>query len=142
MNPAHPFTGLASLRGLRTAPVLEDDQGQQLRQELSPLLAACGWFTVGIMAPSAATALAALRDLETTLGWSALQPAEETDRTGDGRGTDDAEGPVFLKGNQRNGLFRLRREDGLGEGILITGHEAADPAAEDTWGPLPLDLFA
>jgi hypothetical protein len=51
------------------------------------------------------------------------------------------EGPVFLKGNQRNGGFRLRREDGLGEGILITGHEAADPAAEDTWGPMPLDLF-
>lgn len=142
MNPAHPFTGLASLRGLRTAPVLEDDQGQQLLQELSPLLAACGWFTVGIMAPSPAVALAALRDLETALGWPALQPAEETDRTGDGRDTDDAEGPVFLKGNQRNGLFRLRREEGLGAGILITGHEAVDPAAEDTWGPLPLDLFA
>ncbi len=142
MNPAHPFTGLASLRGLRTAPVLEDDQGQQLLQELSPLLAACGWFTVGIMAPSSAAALAALRHLETALGWPALQPAEESDRNGDGRGTDDGDGPVFLKGNQRNGLFRLRREDGLGEGILITGHEAADPAVEDTWGPLPLDLFA
>jgi hypothetical protein len=49
---------------------------------------------------------------------------------------------VFLKGNQRTGLFHLRREEGLGEGILISGHGAADPAAEDTWGPLPLDLFA
>ena len=31
---------------------------------------------------------------------------------------------------------------GLGEGLLISGHSPADPAAEDTWGPLPLDFFA
>jgi hypothetical protein len=116
--------------------VLDPDQRRRLRQDLSPLLAACGWCTVGIMAPSAAAALAALRSLEGALGWPALQPAEEGDGAAEGE-----EGPVFLKGNQRNGCFRLRREDGLGEGILITGHEAADPAAEDTWGPMPLDLF-
>ena len=49
---------------------------------------------------------------------------------------------MFLKGNQNSGRFLVRRETGLGEGLLITGHSPADPDAEDTWGPLPLDFFA
>jgi hypothetical protein len=130
------FSGLASLRGLRSAPPLDAEQHLELREELRPLLEACGWCTIGIMAPSGTEALRALRNLESNLGWPALRPAEESDG-----GADEDPGPVFLKGNQRNGLFHLRREDGLGEGILITGHEAAEPAAGDTWGPLPLDLF-
>jgi len=89
------------------------------------------------MAPSSVAALTALRELETTLGWPTLQPGD----AGDGEHAGQP-GGVFLKGNQRTGLFHLRREDGLGEGILISGHEGTDPAAEDTWGPLPLDLFA
>jgi len=125
--------GLAGLRGLRSAPRLDAEASGRLRQELTPLLAACDWFTLGILAPSSAAAVAALRQLEAAQGWPNLQPAEA-----DG----GASGSVFLKGNQRNGLFQLRHEQGLGEGILITGHGAADPAAEDTWGPLPLDLFA
>jgi hypothetical protein len=136
LTVVHPFSGLASLRGLRSAPPLAAEQSLRLREELRPLLEACGWCTVGIMAPSRSAALKALRELETALGWPALRPAEQ----GDG-GAVGEPGPVFLKGNQRNGLFHLRREDGLGEGILISGHEAADPAAENTWGPLPLDLF-
>ncbi len=132
-----PITDLAGLRGLRSAPCLDAAQGQLLRDELTARLGACGWFTVGIMAPSSAAALTALRELEVALGWPTLQPAEAGDpEPGDGPG------PVFLKGNQRTGLFHWRREDGLGEGILITGQEGSDPAAEDTWGPLPLDLFA
>ncbi|MCP9929821.1 DUF1824 family protein [Cyanobium sp. AMD-g] len=127
-----PITDLAGLRGLRSAPGLDPAQARLLRDELSVRLGACGWFTVGIMAPSSSAAVAALGQLEAALGWPALRPGEAS----------DAPGPVFLKGNQRTGLFHLRREDGLGEGILITGHDAADPAAEDTWGPLPLDLFA
>jgi hypothetical protein len=35
----------------------------------------------------------------------------------------------------------VRPESGLGEGILITGHNPEAPSREDTWGPLPLDLF-
>ncbi|MBW4531913.1 MAG: DUF1824 family protein [Aphanothece saxicola GSE-SYN-MK-01-06B] len=132
-----PITDLAGLRGLRTAPDLDAAQARRLREELTALLGACGWFTVGVMAPSSSSAVAALRQLEAALGWPALQP--DVARAGEPGG---APGPVFLKGNQRTGLFQLRREDGLGEGILITGHDAADPAAEDTWGPLPLDLFA
>lgn len=128
-----PTSGLAGLRGLRTAPSLDGETGSLLRQELADRLGACDWFTIGIMAPSPAVALTALRQLEAAQGWSALQPADP----GEGE-----PGPVFLKGNQRTGLFLLRREDGLGEGILITGHGASEPDADDTWGPLPLDLFA
>lgn len=90
------------------------------------------------MAPSAAAALTALRQLEAAQGWSALQSGDP----GEGDPGEGDPGPVFLKGNQRTGRFLLRREEGLGEGILITGHGASDPDAEDTWGPLPLDLFA
>lgn len=128
-----PTSGLAGLRGLRTAPSLDGETGSLLRRELCARLGACEWFTIGIMAPSAASALTALRQLEAAQGWPNLQPGDP----GEGE-----PGPVFLKGNQRTGLFHQRREEGLGEGILITGHGAADPDAEDTWGPLPLDLFA
>ncbi|MFM7754055.1 MAG: DUF1824 family protein [Cyanobium sp.] len=128
--------GLAALRGLRSAPVdLDRAARSALRAELEPLLAACDWFTVGVMAPSAQVAVACLHQLETALGWEALEldPA--------GEALEAIEGPVFLKGNQTSRRFLIRRESGLGEGLLITGHSPADPDVEDTWGPLPLDFF-
>jgi hypothetical protein len=126
---------LADLRGLRSAPAINADQRQALLAELKPLLAACEWFTIGIMAPSGITALRALRDCEQALGWQPLQadPASGL--------ADDMPMGVFLKGNQGTGRYLLRPEQGLGEGLLISGHCASDPGAEDTWGPLPLDLF-
>lgn len=129
---------LASLRGLRTAPVLGGNERQLLRQALSDRLAACQWFTIGVMAPDRAAALACLRSLEAALGWTPLQ--EEGDDPA--AAPSGAAEPVFLKGNQHTGGFRVRAEAGLGEGLLITGHNPDAPEAEDTWGPLPLDLFA
>ncbi len=128
--------GLAALRGLRSAPTVDRQGRDGLRVELEPLLARCDWFTVGVMAPSAEAAVTCLQQLETALGWPALEldPACEA--------LEAIEGPVFLKGNQTTRRFLVRRESGLGEGLLITGHSPADPDAEDTWGPLPLDLFA
>ena len=127
--------GLAALRGLRSAPSLEGPEQAGLRAELDSLLAVCDWFTVGVVAPSAAAAVTCLRQLEAALGWQSLEldPACEA--------LDTIEGPVFLKGNQNTGRFLVRRESGLGEGLLITGHSPADPDVEDTWGPLPLDFF-
>jgi hypothetical protein len=107
-----------------------------LRQELQAAMAPCEWFTIGVMAPSAAAAVAALRACEGSLGWDPL----ELDPAGEALAS--IEGPVFLKGNQNSGRFLVRREAGLGEGILITGHSAVQPEVEDTWGPLPLDLLA
>ncbi|QCH14198.1 DUF1824 family protein [Synechococcus sp. CB0101] len=133
---ADASVSLDSLRGLRTAPQLDTAAALGLRAALLPRLQRCEWFTVGVMAPSADAAVQALRALEAALGWSAheLDPA--------GEALASIEGPVFLKANQNNGRFLVRRETGLGQGVLITGHSPVDPEAEDTWGPLPLDLFA
>jgi len=134
-EPAGETITLAGLRGLRTAPTLSRAQRHQLKQELAQALARCQWFTVGVMAPGASEALAALRAMESDLGWAALAAASEpTAAIPSGQA-------VFLKGNQRNGTYLLRQEDGLGEGLLITGHHPEDPSVEGTWGPLPLDLF-
>lgn len=128
--------GLAAFRGLRSAPVLLAPERAALLSELQPCLDACDWFTVGVMAPSAEMAVRCLRQLEAAMNWAALEfdPGSEALET--------IEGPVFLKANQNTGRFLVRRETGLGEGLLITGHSSADPEAEDTWGPFPLDLFA
>ncbi|MEN9860755.1 MAG: DUF1824 family protein [Vulcanococcus sp.] len=133
---ADASVSLEGLRGLRSAPALDVAAVQGLRAELMPCLQRCEWFTVGVMAPSADAAVEALRGLEEALGW---QP-HELDPAGESLAS--IEGPVFLKANQNNGRFLVRRESGLGEGLLITGHNPCDPAAEDTWGPLPLNLFA
>ena len=128
---------LADLASLRTAPALPANQRPGLLAELKTRLAGCDWFTIGVMAPSAASALAALRACEGSLGWPALAAHGQDPEPG------SVMGPVFLKGNQHSGQFLLRAEAGLGEGILISGHlnGEPDPALEGTWGPLPLDLF-
>ena len=133
---ADAAVSLTALRGLRTAPQLAADQLAALRAELLPQLQRCEWFTIGVMAPSAEAAVAALRSTETALQWQPLEfdPAGES--------LASIEGPVFLKGNQNSGRFLVRRESGLGEGLLISGHSAIEPDAEDTWGPLPLHCFA
>ena len=53
------MTSLLELRGLRSAPELDGAQRDQLMLELETQLAGCAWFTIGIMAPSAAGAMAA-----------------------------------------------------------------------------------
>ena len=130
-----PIT-LKALCGLRSAPLLQPDQLKAIRKELEQVMAPCEWFTVGVMAPSAAAAVEALRRCERALGWEPL----ELDPSGEALAS--IEGPVFLKANQNSGRFLVRREAGLGEGLLISGHSAVHPEAENTWGPLPLQLFA
>jgi hypothetical protein len=141
LTPEQPLKDLAGLAGLRSAPRLEAGQQVELRRELESAMADCEWFTIGVMAPTATQAEAALRRCENALGWPPLVLQNGGGNDAAGEPVDGAEGPVFLKGNQRNGLFSLRQEAGLGEGILITGHSSRDPGAEGTWGPLPLDFF-
>ncbi|MCX5933012.1 MAG: DUF1824 family protein [Cyanobacteria bacterium] len=130
-SDSSPSPLLSSLLGLRTAPSLDAAQRQALAQELMGRLAACDWFTVGVMAPSAHAAIAALRACESAQGWEPLQAESEL----------LVEGPVFLKGNQRTGRFLLRSETGLGEGLLVGGQSERHPEVTGTWGPLPLDFF-
>jgi hypothetical protein len=126
------ITALQDLRGLRSAPTLLPGQRWALQEELRRRVGACEWCTIGVMAPDSSRAWAVLRQFEQALGWPPLVAAE----------MEETEGPVFLKGHQRNGTVRIRDEAGLGEGVLISGHGAANPEQDDTWGPLPLDLFA
>ena len=130
------FATLTSLRGLRTAPALSVAERSMLRQELQAAMAPCAWFTIGVMAPSGAAALETLRQSEAAFGWPALEHQGPVPQALEAGTT------VFLKGNQRNGAYLIRSEAGLGDGVLITGHQSADPQQDDTWGPLPLDLFA
>ena len=98
---ADDLVGLRALCGLRSAPALSSEQASALRRELEPLLQRCDWFTIGIMAPSAAAAVVALRAAEQANGWEPLEldPA--------GEALDSMEGPVFLKGNQNTHRFLL-----------------------------------
>ena len=127
---------LNDLRGLRSAPDLNEDAKQALRQELQRCMEACDWFTIGVMAANGRDAVEALRHCERALDWRPLEldPASAQ--------AQDVTTGAFLKGNQNNGRYLLRPESGLGLGLLISGHNLADPDAEDTWGPLPLDFFA
>ena len=122
---------LNDLSRLREAPTLDQSTTDQLRKELQLALAQSSWFTIGVMAPSADQALSSLRSLEASQRWTSLEVVETT--------TD--EGPVFLKANQRGGTVRVRIEQGLGSGILISGHGDDDAQPATTWGPLPLDFF-
>ena len=128
-------SALAELRGLRSAPTLSVQENRALLAELRHHLRRCAWCTIGVMAPSGAAALGALRAVEAALGWPALALDPASARP------EDVDGPAFLKGNQTTGRFHVRPESGLGEGVLITGHNPADARTEDTWGPLPLDGF-
>ena len=126
-----PISSLSDLARLRVAPELSPDASDRLRSELREAMAKASWFTVGVMAPSAASALEALRALERSQDWETMNVVENT--------TDD--GPVFLKANQKGGSVRIRIEHGLGEGILISGHGDDDSTPSTTWGPLPLNFF-
>jgi len=129
------ITGLADLNRLRSAPPLSELERKNLKTELIAEMDHFAWFTVGIMAASSAEAMACLRDLELAMGWPSMQLGEET----------VIDSGVFLKANQSSGCIRIRAEAGLGEGVLISGHQVesqqSGPQSGPTWGPLPLDLF-
>ena len=135
-RPATPR--LSALRGERTAPELQQSERQELLAELQGALKLCPWFTIGVMAPTASEAVEALRRCEQALGWPTL--AAE-DLGAEDLGAAAMKGPVFLKGNQRTGTYRIRQEEGLGKGVLISGQNSEQPELADTWGPLPLDLL-
>ena len=126
-----PISSLSDLARLRGAPELSEDASARLRSELREAMASASWFTVGVMAPSATKALSALRALERSQGWDAMELMSSCDE----------DGPVFLKANQQGGSIRIRIEHGLGEGILISGHGDDENTPSTTWGPLPLDFF-
>ena len=123
---------LADLNSLRTAPLLSSGQEKKLLGELETNIENANWITIGIMAPSCTKAIEALQsifDKYSLIKFGNLDSLQ-------------ADGSVFLKGNQKTGNVFVRSENGLGEGILITCQYDEDAEESNTFGPLPLDFFS
>ena len=122
---------LADLNSLRTAPLLSSGQEKKLLGELETNIENANWITIGIMAPSCTKAIEALQSIfnkYSSMKFGNLDSLQ-------------ANGSVFLKGNQKTGNVFVRSENGLGEGILITCQYDEDVEESNTFGPLPLDFF-
>ncbi len=125
------ISSLADLTKIRSAPVLNKEQKQKLLNQLDSYITDADWFTVGIMASSSSQAIDVLRELEKFFNWSAMKIDKET----------QADGPVFLKANQKTGSVHIRIEYGLGEGVLLGCQYNDERKDADTFGPFPLNLF-
>lgn len=122
---------LVDLNNLRTAPKLSNNQAKKLLEELETNIFKADWVTIGIMAPCDIKAIETLQSISkkySSIKFGNLDSLQ-------------ADGSVFLKGNQKNGNVFVRSENGLGEGILITCQYDKEVGASNTFGPLPLDFF-
>ena len=122
---------LVDLNSLRTAPLLSSSQIKKLLEELETNIFNADWITIGIMAPCDTKAIEAVQSISrkyTSIKFKDLDSL-------------NADGSVFLKGNQKTGNVYIRSENGLGEGILITCQYDEDSKESNTFGPFPLDFF-
>ena len=125
------INSLSDLISLRTAPQLSNSQTKKLFEELEVNILDSDWLTIGIMASHDYEAIDALKSISrkyTSIKFKDLDSL-------------NADGSVFLKGNQKTGNVYIRSETGLGEGILITCQYEKDSSESFTFGPLPLDFF-
>ena len=122
---------LVDLNSLRTAPQLSSSQVKKLLGELETNIFNADWITIGIMAPSDTKAIEALQSISNKYSSIKFGNLDSL----------NADGSVFLKGNQKTGNVFVRSENGLGEGILITCQYEKDSSESFTFGPLPLDSF-
>ena len=122
---------LVDLSSLRTAPKLKDSQVKKLLEELEVNIYNSDWITIGIMAPSDIHAVTALKTISKKYSEIKFKDLDSL----------QANGNVFLKGNQKTGNVFIRSENDLGEGILLTCQYEKDSDQSCTFGPLPLDFF-
>lgn len=122
---------LVDLNSLRTAPFLSSSQIKKLSEELETNIYNADWITIGIMAPCDTKAIEALKSISRKYTSIKFRDLDSL----------NADGSVFLKGNQKTGNVFVRSENGLGEGILITCQLDEDAEESNTFGPLPLDFF-
>lgn len=86
---------------------------------------------LGVCADSAEQAIAALHSYLTAFGLTARPvPAEAI------------AGAVYLKYNPKTGLCYLKPYEGEHRGVLVSCQSAYDGDVNETFGHLPLDLFA
>ena len=122
---------LTDLNSLRTAPQLSDRQEEKLLEEIEANIFNADWITIGIMAPCDNSAIEALQSISKKYASIKFGNLDSL----------NADGCVFLKGNQKTGNVFIRSENGLGEGILITCQFDEDAKESNTFGPFPLDFF-
>ena len=125
------INNLFDLNSLRSAPHLSKVQIKQLLEELEAKIIDADWITIGIMAPSDVDAIGALKSISTKYSSVKFKDLESL----------NANGSVFLKGNQKTGNVFIRSENGLGEGILLTCQYDHESQEASTFGPFPLDFF-
>ena len=125
------INSLVDLNILRTAPQLSNRQSKKLLEELETHIRNSDWLTIGIMASHDYEAIDALKSISRK--YSSIEFKNLDSLNADGR--------VFLKGNQKTGNVFIRSENGLGEGILLTCQYEKDNAESLTYGPLPLNFF-
>ena len=123
---------LVDFNFLRTAPKLSTSQKKNILKELEANIFNADWITIGIMAPCDKKAIEALQSI--TKKYSSIKFANLDSL--------QADGSVFLKGNQKTGNVFIRSENGLGEGILLTCQYDHESKKSSTFGPLPLDFFS
>ena len=123
---------LVDLNSLRSAPQLNNSQTKKLFEELEANILVSDWITVGIMASHDYEAIEALKSISRKYTSIKFRDLDSL----------NADGSVFLKGNQETGNVYIRSENGLGEGILLTcQYEKKDSGEPSTFGPLPLNFF-
>ena len=125
------INNLVDLNSLRTAPLLSSSQIKKLLEELETNIFNADWITVGIMASHDYEAIEALKSISRKYTSIKFRDLDSL----------NADGSVFLKGNQKTGNVLIRSENGLGEGILLTCQNDEDSGESSTFGPLPLDFF-
>ncbi|MBP0001867.1 MAG: DUF1824 family protein [Cyanobacteria bacterium SID2] len=101
-----------------------------LRQSLLVITPYCDYQIFGVCADTADEALEALHQYTDALGYESAPPLEKI------------VGSVYLKYNPHTGLCYLDRYVGTERGVLVACQSAYDDGIRDTYGYLPLDLFA
>ena len=122
---------LEDLDKLRSAPKLNKKQSKSLLNQLSNLIHKSDWITIGIMSPTLKRGINAVRRIEDKFKYDEMKCIT----------LPSADGPIFLKANQKTGEIHARVEFGLGEGILISCQNYENSLNSKTIGPFPLDFF-
>tara|TARA_Y100001968_G_scaffold142439_1_gene130154 strand:- start:397 stop:798 length:402 start_codon:yes stop_codon:yes gene_type:complete len=122
---------LEDLNKLRSAPKLNKNQSKKLLNEVTCIIRKSDWITIGVMSPSLKKGINAVRKIEEKFEYNEMKFID----------SNNLEGPIFLKANQKTGEIHARIEFGLGEGILITCQHYDNSLTSRTIGPFPLDFF-
>ena len=125
------INSLDDLKSLRSAPQLNKCQTKKLFEELEANILDSDRLTIGIMASHDYEAIEALKSISRKYTSIKFRDLDSL----------NADGSVFLKGNQKTGNVYMRSENGLGQGILLTCQYEKDSEESFTYGPLPLGFF-